>query len=74
MRIELNRLTPYELKVLELVVAGMKNQEIADSLNITLATVKWHINKVMDKTGIHDRKRLIVMYYTQQNYLLDSDK
>src|SRR5713101_8362372 len=43
---KLNRsaLSPRELDILRLVAKGLNNHEIADALNITRGTVKWHVN------------------------------
>ena len=48
-------LTARELEVLELIVGGQSNKEIAASLKITEATVKSHINSILSKLGVTDR-------------------
>jgi len=48
-------LTARELEVLELIVKGQSNKEIAASLRISEATVKSHINSVLSKLGVTDR-------------------
>jgi DNA-binding NarL/FixJ family response regulator len=48
-------LTDRELEVLELIVKGQSNKEIAKSLNISEATVKSHINSLLSKLGVTDR-------------------
>jgi two-component system NarL family response regulator len=48
-------LTARELEVLELIVRGQSNKEIASSLRISEATVKSHINSVLSKLGVTDR-------------------
>ena len=46
---KLNRaaLSPREMDILRLIVRGLSNQEIADALNITRGTVKWHANIIL---------------------------
>ena len=51
-------LTPREQQVAELVSKGMKNREIAESLNIATGTVKIHLMHIFEKTGIRDRFEL----------------
>ena len=48
-------LTGRELAVLERIVAGRANKEIASDLNISEATVKSHINSLLSKLGVSDR-------------------
>jgi DNA-binding NarL/FixJ family response regulator len=48
-------LTGRELSVLERIVAGRANKEIAADLDISEATVKTHINNLLSKLGVSDR-------------------
>jgi DNA-binding NarL/FixJ family response regulator len=56
-------LTPRELEVVELIVAGCTNRQIARSLSISVATVKDHVHSVLTKTGFETRNRLIAAWY-----------
>lgn len=49
----LSRLTSRESQVLERIVAGRLNKQIADDLNISVKTVEAHRANIMDKTGTH---------------------
>ncbi len=49
-----------ELKVLRLVVAGERDQDIADELSISVNTVKTHLRSMLDKTGLRSRTALAV--------------
>lgn len=49
------QLTPRELHVLERIVAGRANKDIAADLSISEATVKTHINNLLSKLGVVDR-------------------
>jgi two-component system NarL family response regulator len=49
------QLTPRELGVLQRIVAGRSNREIAFDLSISEATVKTHINSLLSKLGVVDR-------------------
>ena len=48
-------LTGRELEVLEEIVKGRSNKEIAAALKISEATVKSHINNILSKLGVTDR-------------------
>ena len=48
-------LTLREQQVVALIGEGLANKEIAARLMVSTATVKTHVRKVMDKTGLHTR-------------------
>lgn len=54
-------LTPREREVLSLIVKGMGNNEIANTLVIGLSTTKSHVGSVLAKLGVASRSEAIVM-------------
>ncbi len=52
-------LTERERQVLGLVVQGQSNQQIADAMIISLATVKAHISNILSKLGVSSRAEAI---------------
>jgi len=52
-------LTDREMEVLELIVQGMSNKEIADSLNITVNTVKGYVKNIYQKLGVNRRVQVV---------------
>lgn len=52
-------LSARELELLQLMAAGLSNQEIADRLIITLGTVKSHANHIFGKLGVQGRVKAI---------------
>jgi two-component system NarL family response regulator len=54
-RMGTEELTPREFDVLEQIVMGKSNKEIATELEISEATVKTHINSLLGKLGVTDR-------------------
>jgi len=55
------RLTVREREVLVLVAKGLDNQDIADQLVITVATVKYHMHQLFDKLGVTSRTELVAL-------------
>ena len=53
-------LTEREREIASLLVEGLTNKQIADRLFISEGTVKNYISSIYDKTGIHDRVKLVV--------------
>ena len=54
-RREQENLTPRELAVLELVATGHSNKEIVATLQVSLSTVKLHLQNIFSKLGAQDR-------------------
>ena len=54
-RMGTEELAPREFDVLEQIVHGKSNKEIATELDISEATVKTHINSLLGKLGVTDR-------------------
>lgn len=54
-------LSPREREILSLIVEGLSNQEIADQLIISPATVKNHVSACMSKLGTTNRVQAAVL-------------
>jgi DNA-binding NarL/FixJ family response regulator len=54
-------LSPREMEVLELLVRGQSNQEIARDLSISLSTVKNHVHNIIAKLGVSDRVQAAIL-------------
>ena len=59
-RMSTPELTPRELEVLETIVAGKSNREIASSLDVSEATVKTHLNSLFGKLDVVDRTQAAI--------------
>ena len=53
-------MTEREREIAALLAEGLTNRQIADKLYISEGTVKNYISSIYDKTGIHDRVKLVV--------------
>lgn len=57
---ERNALTPRELEVLQMIVDGKSNKEIAAALDLSANTVAVHRANIMNTLGIHKTAELVV--------------
>lgn len=57
-----------EIEVLSLIVQGLINKEVADRLNISLATVVTHRKNIVDKTGLRSLAALTI-YAVMHGYV-----
>jgi DNA-binding NarL/FixJ family response regulator len=62
-------LTARELEILQHIVAGKSNKEIATELNLSVNTVSVHRANIMDALGIHKTAELVV--YAIRNGLVN---
>jgi DNA-binding NarL/FixJ family response regulator len=62
-------LTPRELEILQHIVAGKSNKEIATDLKLSVNTVSVHRANIMDALGIHKTAELVV--YAIRNGLVN---
>ena len=53
-------LTPREMEILQHIVAGKSNKEIASDLDLSVNTVAVHRANIMDRLGIHKTAELVV--------------
>ena len=53
-------MTNREIEICSLLLKGFTNKQIAETIYISEGTVKNYISSIYDKTGIHDRAKLIV--------------
>ncbi len=59
----LHALTDREREILGLVARGLGNDDIAEQLVISPATVKTHVARIMAKLNAHDRAQLVIIAY-----------
>ena len=60
---KLSALTPREKEIVQLIVGGASNKQVASALDISERTVKGHLSNVFQKLGVSDRLKL-VLYVT----------
>ena len=58
-----DNLTPREREVAALIADGRQNKEIAATLVITLATVKDHVHRILEKTQLRSRAAVAAAWH-----------
>ena len=65
-----SKLSPAELRVMELLYKGYGKEKISDTLYLSPDTIKTHIKNVYVKLGIHEKAEFI--RYANDNHLFDN--
>lgn len=60
-------LTEREIEVIQNVVEGLSNKEIAGLLFLSEGTVRNYISTILEKLNLRDRTQLAIFYYKHQN-------
>ncbi|MGH9740563.1 MAG: response regulator transcription factor [Candidatus Acidiferrales bacterium] len=59
-------LTVAQNRVLDLIMTGLENTEIANELHVTTRTAKFHVSNVLGKMGCANRTELVRAMATRQ--------
>jgi DNA-binding NarL/FixJ family response regulator len=65
-RAEVENLSAREREVLELVVHGFSNKEIADRLSVSLEAIRWHLKHIYNKLHVHSRTEAALKFRPQK--------
>lgn len=65
-REELRQLTGREREILELVVQGLSNREIAEQLFLNEGTIRNALSVILEKLELRDRTQLAIYYWRKQ--------
>jgi DNA-binding NarL/FixJ family response regulator len=60
---DLASLTPRELEVLEFLARGLSNAELAARFQLSEATVKTHVARILSKLQVRDRAQAVIVAY-----------
>ncbi len=61
------QLSRREIQVVDQVIKGVSNREVANALFVTEKTIKFHLTNIYKKLNIRNRNALIVLMYDLQN-------
>lgn len=65
-------LAPQQARVVELVVRGLRDKQIAETMAIGVPTVRTYMARVFDRAGVEDRVELILRVVALANGVANS--
>lgn len=65
------QLTPSQKRIIEQLMKGYSNKEIADILHVTEKAIRCHLTYIYKKTKIESRTRLVV-FFSERGWFNDT--
>jgi DNA-binding NarL/FixJ family response regulator len=59
---ESEKLSTREREILELIIAGLSNKEIATRLSVSVLTLRWHLKQIYKKLHVHSRVEVVLKF------------
>jgi len=59
---EADKLSAREREILELIIGGLSNKEIAGRLSLSLLTLRWHLKQIYKKLHVHSRVEVVLKF------------
>ena len=60
--IETEKLSAREREILELIISGLSNKEIASRLSVSVLTLRWHLKQIYKKLQVHSRVEVVLKF------------
>lgn len=67
-------LTPSELEVLRALMQSTSDEDAAAMLSCSKANIRWHVGKILDKTGYRTRMELLIAVAQKNLIIVTPDK
>lgn len=67
-------LTSYELDVLRALMQSTSDEDAARMLSCSKANIRWHLGKILDKTGYRTRMELLIAVASKNLIIVTPDK
>lgn len=64
---DLPYLNTRETQIVNYLIQGLTNTEIAKELHLSVHTIKYHLGRIYQKQGVSNRTLLIKAYYDRQS-------
>lgn len=69
-----HELTLSELEVLRVLMQSTGDEDAAGMLNCTKSNIRWHLNKILEKTGYRTRMELLIAVAQKNLIIVSPDK
>lgn len=63
----IDSLTSRERLLLERLATGLSNKELADDLDVSINTIKFHLRNLFEKLSVTSRTKAVALYFSQMS-------
>ena len=58
-------LSPQQMRIVELILRGKQDKEIATALSLSVPTVRTYLKRIFDRCGVSDRLSLVLLIFSK---------
>lgn len=58
-------LPPQQVRIVENILCGKQDKEIAETLGVSIPTVRTYLGRIFDRLGVHDRLSLVLHIFAK---------
>ena len=67
------KLSPQQTLIVESILRGNQDKQIAEELDLSVATVRTYLNRIFERTDVRDRLNLVLMIFKMAQQLVSQN-
>ena len=67
------KLSPQQTLIVESILRGNQDKQIAEELDLSVATVRTYLNRIFERTGVRDRLNLVLKIFKMAQQLVSQN-
>ena len=67
------KLSPQQILIVESILRGNQDKQIAEELDLSVATVRTYLNRIFERTDVRDRLNLVLMIFKMAQQLVSQN-
>ena len=67
------KLSPQQTLIVESILRGNQDKQIAEELDLSVATVRTYLNRIFERTGVRDRLNLVLKIFKMAQQMVSKN-
>ena len=67
------KLSPQQTLIVESILRGNQDKQIAEELDLSVATVRTYLNRIFERTDVRDRLNLVLMIFKMAQQMVSQN-